>query len=727
MKPSPSRSGSYDATSGRELYVVDTEPDMHKLFKELRTTVNDGEMFYIRQDRAWDTRFCVWPGQTPDGRKHSSERGKSVVPWEGASDTRIRTADEVVNEQVMMMVNAFFAAQVQAVGASSDQMEQAGKISALLKWQFMIQMADHIRREVELAAQWRQEWGLSFLSVKWDQKVQVMMQTLDAEALRDMLASAPDQQSKLLILDIAAAFTDPLREQQAISMLQQLSPLVTPGSARKLLREFRQSGKIELPTPDILSSRPVWRAMRPFYDIFFPTETSNLQDAPWVAEVELVSEIELENRIDTLGYDEAFVELALKQKGKPSSSLGWRSRLDLMRWENFSGRQYLEHRDMIELVHFYYKDANEFGHPTLYRTVSCQSAISERSGPQYAVHGVFDYDHGMFPFIPLIRENITPRLLDSRGVPEIVSPWQNEMKLQRDSRADRTTISTLPPLVIPSGRGATDLKLGPGVQVTGRRGMDPSWLPIPAYDQGSLEMERSVQASTDNYFGRINESIPPTKQQLFQQHLVDGFLSEMRQASEQTLQLMQQYMDDTQVQSIVGLIKQPFHVSRSEIQGSFHFFLNFDVRNLDLEYVKQKLLVMQTMIMPMDRFGVVDMTQIVTWAMRSVDPQLADMAIQDPQSASQKEVADEKNNLALMYSGQEAPMPEGNMNFQLRHQVLQQSIQANPEIQQQLMQRPIFKAMLEQRMKYLQFQMQQQQNAQIGRVGAQPVLPGQPQ
>lgn len=712
-----------DPKTGHLELIKDAEPDMHALFAELRTTVTDGEMFYIRQDQAWNSRFCVWDGQTPDGRKYAEHYGKPVFPWEGASDTRIRTADEIVNEQVMMALNAFYSAQIQAAGNTSSDLLQSSKINALLKWMFYVQMSDHLRRELELALNWRQEWGLSFLSVKWEQRRQVMMQTIDAEYVRDLLQQAPDQQGKMLILDVASAFVDPLREEEALGMLRQMSPLVTLPMARKLLRQFRLSGKMELPIPDILSNRPVWRAMRPFMDIFYPTGTSNIQDAPWVAEVELVTEAELENRIDTEGYDEEFVNEALKHRGQPSSALGWRSRMDLMRWENFNGRQYLQHRNEVELIHFYYKDANQYGHPTLYRTISCQSALAERSGPQYALHEVFSYDHGMYPFAPMVRENIATRIMDSRGVPEITAPWQNEIKLQRDSRADRTTIATLPPLIIPSGRGATDLKLGPGVHITSRRGMNPEWMQTPQYDQGSIEQERSVMASADRYFGRISDTVPPPLQQLHQQHLVNGVFDELRHAIHQTFQLMQQYMDDQQVQQVVGLINEPFNVSRDEIQGSFHFFITFDVRNLDLEYVKAKLGAVQTIVLPMDKYGAVDTTQLVTWAMRSIDPQLADIAISNPQAASDREVADEKQTLALMFSGQEAPMPEGNMNYPLRKQVLTQTIQSNPEIQQQLMQRPIFNAMVEQRMKYLDFQIQQQQNASTGRTGGQQVLP----
>jgi hypothetical protein len=55
-------------------------------------------------------------------------------------------------------------------------------------------------------------------------------------------------------------------------------------------------------------------------------------------------------------------------------------------------------------------------------------------------------------------------------------------------------------------------------------------------------------------------------------------------------------------------------------------------------------------------------------------------------------------------------------------QVLQQTIQSNPALQQRYEQDEIFRKMLDARMQSFQFQLQQQQNAQIGRMGAVPAL-----
>jgi len=93
--------------------------------------------------------------------------------------------------------------------------------------------------------------------------------------------------------------------------------------------------------------------------------------------------------------------------------------------------------------------------------------------------------------------------------------------------------------------------------------------------------------------------------------------------------------------------------------------------------------------------------------------------------ATQSQVADEQSALTQMVAGIEPPMqPQPGMNYQLRLQTLQQSIQANPELQQMITARPVLSKMVENRIKFLNFQLQQQGNAQIGRVGTQPVLQG---
>jgi hypothetical protein len=83
---------------------------------------------------------------------------------------------------------------------------------------------------------------------------------------------------------------------------------------------------------------------------------------------------------------------------------------------------------------------------------------------------------------------------------------------------------------------------------------------------------------------------------------------------------------------------------------------------------------------------------------------------------------DEQVQFTKIAAGAEPPLKSEGQNFQLRLQTLQNIVQSNPAIQQRLQQDQIFAAMLNARMESFSFQVQQQENAQIGRVGAQPGL-----
>jgi hypothetical protein len=124
----------------------------------------------------------------------------------------------------------------------------------------------------------------------------------------------------------------------------------------------------------------------------------------------------------------------------------------------------------------------------------------------------------------------------------------------------------------------------------------------------------------------------------------------------------------------------------------------------------------------MDNMGVIDRAGLVKFIMSTVDPNIADLIVRDPGPAAQIEADEEQLAYTKIAAGTEPPLPQEGVNFQLRAQVLQGIIQANPAIQQRLQQDEIFRKMIEARMKAFEFQNQQQQNAVIGRQGTLPAL-----
>ena len=74
--------------------------------------------------------------------------------------------------------------------------------------------------------------------------------------------------------------------------------------------------------------------------------------------------------------------------------------------------------------------------------------------------------------------------------------------------------------------------------------------------------------------------------------------------------------------------------------------------------------------------------------------------------------------------GIEPPLMAAGANFQLRLQVMQSTLQNSPKLQQLILSDQQSQEILKNRVKNFQFQIAQQQNAQIGRLGTKPIQQG---
>jgi len=189
----------------------------------------------------------------------------------------------------------------------------------------------------------------------------------------------------------------------------------------------------------------------------------------------------------------------------------------------------------------------------------------------------------------------------------------------------------------------------------------------------------------------------------------------------QTFALVQQYMTPEDVARVTGN-DTPVNESGDVIRGRFDLTCEFDARLLDSEALAAKMQFIAQTLVPLDSFSVIDRANLVKYMMASVDQNLADLLVRDIGAATQAEIEDEQTAFAKISAGTEPPLKEGGQNAQVRLQTLQQIIQSNPAVQQRYAQDEIFKAMIDARAQAFQFQLQQQQNAVIGRVGAQPAL-----
>jgi hypothetical protein len=686
-------------------------PDREKIaeiISDIDQADSDGSTYISRKLRNWNTRFCIWPGQSDDGRKHQAALGKRPFAWEGSLDSRVRLSDTIVRDHIAMLTSAFFKARVQVQPTESMDLVKRQAAETVLKWLLFQHCLDDLRREVQLAANYRETYGLAVMQVDWVQTTRTEIKTFSLQDAMMMLESAaqqdPEQAANLQAL--IEVVLDPEQEELAAQLLGEIVPEL--GKAAKV-RELREKGVVEWEQPYIFESRPQWTALEPWEDIIFPAQSYSLQRAAFVARRELITETELRERAVVEGWDEDWVDEVATKKGDVK-----RISLNLHRSDQFL---YEQSRDMIEIWHVFRKEHDKKAKATrVTRTV-----LSYHVPDNVAIHDILPYEHGLYPFVELPRERSTRPLLESRGVPEICQSAQDEIKIQRDMRGDRASLTTLPPLRVPANRGKMELILGPGVQIPERRAGEISWMEPPRPDNGSIETEVSIRNDIDNYFGRISESVPPQRYMLHTQEMIDGWLLDMKLCLAQTLALIQQYMTPEELARVTGNGIQ-ITDSPADIRGRFDISASFDSRLMDADQTEAKMQFIAQTLIPLDSFGVIDRANLIKFMLGSVDQNLADLLVQDIGAATQSEIEDEQVQFAKISAGTEPQLKEGGQNAQIRLQTLQQIVQANPAVQQRYQQDEIFRKMIDARAQAFQFQLQQQQNAQIGRIGSQPAL-----
>ena len=161
-------------------------------------------------------------------------------------------------------------------------------------------------------------------------------------------------------------------------------------------------------------------------------------------------------------------------------------------------------------------------------------------------------------------------------------------------------------------------------------------------------------------------------------------------------------------------------MNQEDIEGRYDLSLRFSVDTLNPEFMEKKLDAV-TKLTQFDVTGALDRNKLLEIIAESIDPMLAKQVIMDKQTAQQKEIDDEQNSWVKIINEIE-PLPKEGINFELRQQTAQQILQTSQELQKKMQEKPLVKQLADNRMKFLQFGIQQQQNAQIGRVGVKPVM-----
>lgn len=679
------------------------KPDIQYLNDELnRSLYYGGNM--SRLTTSDDQRMCRWEGQSDDGKKHEEYLGFEPFPFEGSSDVRNRLIDNTINQLVVLVMTSWQRANLRVNGIEINDAEKSGAAQTLMNWIVQNRIRPELEREAELWAQYAFQFGWAAMHVGWERRVSHRTEEITLEDL-GMAAAQGNGVLMKVVESIHAGKADDLSK-----MLIQQSLGCTEAEANVVINNLIKQGRSEYQMPYIQRNLPVVAALKPFDEIAFPPETVELQEARMIFKRTFMSEVQMKNIGLSEGWSKEFMEEAVNTAGKS----GYLHDSNLVPLINSVPNAVEKANNLIEIVYAYARQIDKDGKAAIYYTVFCPQTQNDLFGK----HEVLDYAHGEYPFVELRRERLRRPVVESRGIPEILFTDQEELKAQHDASRDRTAFEVMPPMTV-SRRLGNNQRIGPGQLLPVSNKDDYAWLPPPSGTPATAFalMER-IELKVASMFGLYHPNVVPTHTQMTQQFVVNNFFLSWSQVYKQMFCLAMQYMLPEEVERITGT---PLSASGTDINQMFDFSVRFDVRELDTNYVLEKLKAINQFVLPMDTGGNIDRSKLIKATVDAIAPESAHNIFIDQKTATQKQYKDVQNDLAMMMLGLEAQYTENDPQAGVKMQAMQDILSKNPKAQQMAQSDGVFQALLQNYQKNLQMSIMQQQNAQIGRTGVTPV------
>ena len=645
--------------------------------------------FKDKADTARETRFSSWAGKN---WKTNRKEHPDAFPWVGASDMTIGLVDQVVSRDVAMLKRSVTTGSLKALPTEATDIRISALVGKFMKW--TLNEMRELNREVGVLANNVLMYGTGVLGVYWSRKIERYYEPI---TLDQIAQQSPDLAQAILAKDASVK-----------QLLGEAFPDFKKSRINKMARELAKKGVTDIPQERMIEDRPGVKSYEVGREIIFDSNVlGDIQNARAIYCIHHHSPESLRELILTQGYDKDFVNDLINRSGSYTSSDP----------SDFIDRgEDIEHYEgLIRLVSCYRREMDEDGVPLISHTIFSDDSDS------YAKHEVNRYSGGNYPFTSFCREAINHRILDSRGVCEILKPYEQAIKVEVDSRIDQASLITVPPLTYMVGRKPE--RIGPGSFVPVRRPGEVQYMDIPKYSPASTEVEKELRMIANKIAGRPTSEEDQAEANLLRQEMVSMWTNNWRPVLKQIWHLQRTYGGPEQWIRAMGN-EQDAPIAFEETSEKFDFELAFNADSLDQEKVLDKLKALGEVFSQYDRNGQANFGELMKLFAESIDPNLADRLITPQQTASNKEIEETSNDLAKISSGQVVNAPE-NANTQLRMQVVQGFLQGTQEIpandvQERLQSDEGFKARLEGYVKQIEHQEQQRRNALTGKLGSPP-------
>jgi len=668
------------------LIYVDKKPDIGALTNAYDTCLVDLDYYFESCLRSYNDRRNIWDGKSDDLRKN----GANPFPWQGASDQEVNVVGERIDMYVSLFDQALSRSHIKAFPTSMAAMPKAAVVSGFLKWMRSSYIPD-FKRQMELGGNYLMEKGIMVSYVGWNREKRSYLQSISLQQIAEL---SPD------LVELILSGQD---DQILIDLMQESFPELSTKRAKKAIKDLRKTGKAEIPFPRQTVDCPVVYACAPDGEVMFPSYISDPQRAPYMFWRTFLTAQELEKKVANEGWDREWVNNAIETlRGKDSMYL------DGEKVKTQTRLPITDDNDLVMIVYAYQRLIDEEdGSEGIYCTVFHPQ--TEGFAKHELLNGYDDY-----PFVVTRLANDQKRMYEVQTFSDILRGPQIQIKTERDSRIDRASLATLPPIMHPAGRPPSDW--GPGRRVPYRRLGEIAFGPIPPRDDGSVESELSMSAQADRAIG-LDLTNPLSSAR--QQYYIGKFLDHVKDVLAMAWKLYQRMGPDEVFFQVTGN-PNPQVMTKGSPDENFSIVVSFDSLSNDPETSETQLKNMVQLVQ-LDRNGIMDVNKLLEFAASSINPIFADYVLQPVEEAQQKVQKNVTDDLAKIFAGIEVPaQPNG---AQIAMQMVQAYVQ-QPDVAARAQSDEAFAGRLQKYMGQYQFQLQQAQNAEIGRIGTAPAEMG---
>ncbi len=690
---------------------TDEDPDIDRLKDAFREINSDLGSYYNQVEINYNTRNCIWPNQDlKTGRKHGTPN-KPAYPWEGASDIRPFTTNSLIDENVSMLAKSLLRGNLTAIPIEGNDIERARMVSEYMK--FLVNSMPDLPRQAKILANYQEEKAIGVLGVAWDTKVEDQINELTIEQVAEFQMEE-DPEVGLKIVELIMN-KDTIKD--ATDAMSVFFPNTSRRKARKAVNDLRKDGVTQIAVPTVIHNRPVIKALAVGEDIIFPPNVIDLQDSPYIFHSEYMTPEQILTKVEQDGWDEEWAKLAIKTVVGHTTEYHTSTQTRNAIQNNLGTGQSIvdDASGFVRVTHGYEKALTEDGIIGVFIT----AFHPEVTG--WGMSKLLDYKPSRYPFVAFPREHRSTRLMDTRGVPELGKGAQDEIKVQQDSRVDRTAMVTCPTREHPLGRKPTNF--GPGDSIGVRRRGEYGFMETPTGSiSESIEIEQSVRDNLNRTFGRPVAGEDPNHAVDILQDQVNQWMQNWVMVMDQIWDLDQQFGEDEKFFRVIGSRDiEAMQFIRSEGVERVDFYFDYNLLNADTSKQVENLIQLGELASQYDRDGTFDFAEFMSVTAGAMDTSYADRFIKPAQQATEDERRKTQEDITKMVSGQVVNAPE-NANTELRTQVIQEWMQGTEEIpaqdvQQMLQNSPEAQARIEKYMQQLQFQDQQRENALTGRLG----------